>query len=251
MIIACQQCSTKYEVADELIGDEGRTVRCKKCQHTWLQESEYSITDIDSEFESILSNIEDQANETNDLNEADLKNDFIEEIPKEEPDLYKVRPRKTTPSTPKYIGYKAAASIAIFIGVALITFKSPLMSVSNSAYALFDTLGLSSNLSGEDFVFENVYSRIEPNPEGKHDVLVSGTIINLESEERKIPRIQLSTIDTNGAVTRTEMLDLDEKILEPEGFLEFSTVINNIGAAITAVDITFENTIEPYTSEDF
>jgi predicted Zn finger-like uncharacterized protein len=40
MIIACPACSTRYVVPDSAIGAEGRTVRCAKCRHSWLQEGQ-------------------------------------------------------------------------------------------------------------------------------------------------------------------------------------------------------------------
>ena len=44
MIIACPACGTRYAVPDAAIGNEGRTVRCAKCKHSWFQDAGETVT---------------------------------------------------------------------------------------------------------------------------------------------------------------------------------------------------------------
>ncbi len=40
MIISCPECTTKFSIADAVLGERGRKVRCYKCGHTWHQTPE-------------------------------------------------------------------------------------------------------------------------------------------------------------------------------------------------------------------
>ena len=49
MIIVCPNCSTRYEVADQAIGDHGRSVQCASCSRSW-----HATAVKDDDFENLL-----------------------------------------------------------------------------------------------------------------------------------------------------------------------------------------------------
>ncbi len=46
MIITCPDCATSYDLADELIGSEGRLVQCNECGKIWTQEMELPESEL-------------------------------------------------------------------------------------------------------------------------------------------------------------------------------------------------------------
>jgi len=49
MIIVCPNCSTRYEVAEQAIGDHGRSVQCANCQRSW-----HAQAVVDEGFSALL-----------------------------------------------------------------------------------------------------------------------------------------------------------------------------------------------------
>ncbi len=48
MILTCQECNATYCVADQVIGLEGKMVKCAKCHHVWFTQDTYKIENCSS-----------------------------------------------------------------------------------------------------------------------------------------------------------------------------------------------------------
>ena len=48
MRLICPNCGAQYEVADDVIPEDGRDVQCSNCGHTWFEH--YGASDIEDEF---------------------------------------------------------------------------------------------------------------------------------------------------------------------------------------------------------
>ncbi|MEM9085954.1 MAG: zinc-ribbon domain-containing protein [Pseudomonadota bacterium] len=102
MIISCPACGTRYEVPDTAIGNEGRTVRCAKCKHSWFQEPPPAIDPAPAEAPSTADQATDM--ETAPPNDAVATGERGPAIPKRSgaptPSAGSVPPRVPTPAAP-------------------------------------------------------------------------------------------------------------------------------------------------------
>ena len=46
MILTCPECATRFKIADDAIGANGRTVRCSQCSATWFVAAEPDVLDL-------------------------------------------------------------------------------------------------------------------------------------------------------------------------------------------------------------
>ena len=58
MKITCPNCTTSYQVPDDYIGAEGRSVRCANCGETWHAEQPGVEQDIEGEFDASQDDID-------------------------------------------------------------------------------------------------------------------------------------------------------------------------------------------------
>lgn len=79
IIATCPQCDTKFSIAAAVLGAEGKTVRCSKCQHKWFQ----TPPEPEAEEEPV---VEDEIAEEPEVEvEEEAESNSEEEIAAEEP----------------------------------------------------------------------------------------------------------------------------------------------------------------------
>ena len=83
MIIDCPKCSKKFNIADNLIPEEGRLLKCGKCENTWFYNKKEKIINT----------------ENNEIKEIDNETTQITKELQKEPKIKKRKinkPKKTT-----------------------------------------------------------------------------------------------------------------------------------------------------------
>ena len=69
MIISCEKCNKKFELADNLIPESGRLLQCGSCEHTWHYMPNNKIelvNEIKVSKEKIIINEDDNLEKAND-----------------------------------------------------------------------------------------------------------------------------------------------------------------------------------------
>lgn len=75
IIVSCNSCNTKYKIRDKIVGENGRFVRCSKCEHEWLLLPEKDKIHYDDKLNTKNKDKKTQYNDNSKLkeNEADEK----------------------------------------------------------------------------------------------------------------------------------------------------------------------------------
>jgi predicted Zn finger-like uncharacterized protein len=165
MILSCQHCGKRYLVKDEMIGPEGRKVRCVACNHTWVQER------IEDSYELAL-------NETESINQVGQFNDV--------PSL---RSSSKTFSLP-FGGLCFIAAILLSVGSLYIA-RHSIVHVWPAAKQAYQIVGLSVTPPGAGLKIENTAPMyIEEN--GKTYLIVKGEVVNTTHDIVTIPPLMIN-----------------------------------------------------------
>lgn len=253
MILTCPECSARYLIAGDAIGEQGRDVRCGKCGHNWTQEPVHDSLDELSKLDSKAS--ERAAPVRTSLDDAveSFLNDEIPEgvkpIPETEPAPAAVK--KTTarkdarpPSEPGVFSKNRALITGLAVGVAafaLITYglvaaRAPIMGMMPSTKPLFVMLGVEEKGDSKTLVFDSVTAKIEGDT-----LLVTGSLINLSASTMTLPKMVVDILDAAGASIKTLDAPIEQKTLNGEQSLELNLSFADIPAEGAQARLRFVN----------
>jgi predicted Zn finger-like uncharacterized protein len=279
MIVICPECQSRYNVPAEVISSEGRTLKCKNCEHKWFHEGvsfqdilddaaideieESPIDDSDSTIDDKLNDIEEALDEeiseeisiafSEELTEepvsseatADVEIDFIEKAMAAVDEGLK--PRVEVPIETKFIpkGKKGGLLLGIVAAITL--------------FFLFAGAGIyyKDYLLYKYPASKKIYTMFEEKKEvpgtglvfDRTDVswsdsklVVHGQVINLQETATSIPMVLLSFLSESGDVLDQGKFSLEVDVLEGEGVAPFSYEIQatpDIKLKTTSIDLSF------------
>ncbi len=131
MIIECPKCNKKFQIDQNLIPNNGRTLQCGSCDHNWFFKFENEKKVVEEE--------EIHIDET--VNDSQVKTSFEENIIEDEKENTNNVENKIKESNLNYfkIILVAIISFVAFI-IILDTFKNPLTSIFPNIKIILDNL---------------------------------------------------------------------------------------------------------------
>ena len=131
MIIECPKCNKKFQIDQNLIPNNGRTLQCGSCDHNWFFKFENEKKIVEEE--------EIHIDET--VNDSQVKTSFEENIIEDEKENTNNVENKIKESNLNYfkIILVAIISFVAFI-IILDTFKNPLTSIFPNIKIILDNL---------------------------------------------------------------------------------------------------------------
>lgn len=210
MILTCPQCASRFLLPATSLSPEGRHVKCSNCGEIWEQ-----LPDPEelAEFEQP----EEEAAE----GEQDFEDipDAVKPIPEGSSVPALAEDEKSLKD--KLIGPAIVAGLSfVLILIVLLALNKPITGAFPSTAGFFKTFGISMKIPGEGLVFD----KVQASTEGGH-IILNGTIINLTSDEKKMPHIDAVIRDSHGEELEVWSIAPPVKTIEKEGVQPFSAQI--------------------------
>ncbi|MBI1300350.1 MAG: hypothetical protein GC137_01700 [Alphaproteobacteria bacterium] len=241
MILTCPNCDAQFAVGDNLIGDEGRKVKCSSCSNVWFQEpvveavEEEGFPSGESIDEAIDEALEEVAGKIHEENEGEY------EIPSITPEAANPNEfiAQDTPEEKKAkkVSYAAAVTFFFLIFFYYYLNAQSIMREDPSMQAFYSLMGVRMNLPGEGLIFDKV--SVDDNGSA---IKVAGNIINLSVAEQELPPLEAFVIDGEENILASWIIKPDKHSLEAEEVHKFESLYykpENLMTKDTKVKVRF------------
>lgn len=214
MIISCTNCSARFIVKAQTIGENGRKVKCARCKHVWFQKSDVEALKAAMESNAV-------------------------EVPKE---IEPVPEGSNVPAIPKkktsiFLKIAALISFIFFVFTLSLIASNKVLPKMSFYYSLFDIY------DSEDMALYDV--KVEKVTSGKYnDVLISGKIANESETERRLPALRMTILSETGEKLRTVTLAPQGLVIKPKEKMDFSDKIEKLPNEAAKIVMDLGNPLE-------
>lgn len=244
MILTCPECATRFKIADDAIGSNGRTVRCSQCSATWFVAADPDALNLDDaekdaeiRQEIINAPVPDIETNSDTFSEAETDLDSVFDglesstnnglanvgahaAIRETSDRKKVRKRLLGVSM---IWIVTLVILAVF-ALSAFLFRAKIVETFPGTAPIYKAIGLEADASGlEIYDIETRYG----NNEGVQVLFVSGRVKNFDIKTRDVELIQLSFKNASGEVLTSWVVEPSQAMLKPGQTIKFSSQYPN------------------------
>jgi len=238
MILTCPECATRFKIADDAIGANGRTVRCSQCSATWFVAAEPDVLSLDDAEtnteirEEIVREPVPSEDIDNEFSDDGIGGDIEDGLKdgvagvgahaaiRENADRKKARRRLFGVGM---IWVVTLAILALFVLAAFI-FRAQIVEEFPGAAPVYKAFGLEANAVGLDI---NVTETRYGNNEGVQVLFVSGKIKNFDRKTHDVDMIKLSFKNEDGEVIAAWVVEPPQSTLKAGKTLDFASQYPN------------------------
>ncbi|MBL4854624.1 MAG: zinc-ribbon domain-containing protein [Robiginitomaculum sp.] len=260
MILTCPDCATRFKIADDAIGPNGRTVRCSQCSTTWFVAAEPDVLALDEaeRLEELREEVirkpvirkpvPDLPAESINLDAGDHhgKDILPETEPAKQPDIGPHATIRDNAERKKVrrrllgVGMIWIVTLTILAGFALAAylFRAQIVDRFPGAAPVYRAIGLEANSSGLEIY--GLETR-EGNTDGVEVLIVTGKIKNFDIKSRDVDMIRLSFKNDADEVLASWVVEPPKPILRRDETITFTSQYPNRPLDASKLDAEFVN----------
>jgi predicted Zn finger-like uncharacterized protein len=200
MIVTCNSCKTRYLTDPALLGAGGRTVRCAKCGHSWLQTPPADMPRRVDVMSPLLQSV-------------------VNTPPRFNLPTRYVPPRRRRRGLT--VALAAAAALALLVGGSYVA-RDRIIQTWPPAKRVYELIGGLVGAPTSTLDLGKIQIVREP-IDGGDKLILQGEIVNVGSLPQKVPMLQATLFDANNRGLMYWTFDTDYTILQPGEIVRFKT----------------------------
>ena len=220
MILTCPECSTRYVVDPAAIGTSGRTVRCSRCEHSWVEPPPKDLPRPDPPPLRPLS-------ADRPLPRRSPKGTNLPALPRESPN------RAPT------VLWMLVVLVLLGSAGGAIWFRDLIMSRIPETEVIFSLIGFGPDAPGAGLQLQ-VSKPAYSTRGGKRVVTIEGFVVNISEKARTVPEMIVKVYDSNKEVILEKRFPPTSPKLLIRERIAFATELVDPPAAGTGIEVTFD-----------